>query len=86
MVDGYGAPYQQGLADWHLIIDSLAKPTFDGVLPLADLAGAIAEARTAALPDPRQIALKRKIDDIRARALDTTQQLVVAANAGTHTA
>ena len=52
-----------------LIIDGLAKPTFDGVLPLADLAGAIAEARAAAMPDPRQVALKRIIAEIRARSL-----------------
>ena len=45
MVQGYGDPYRQGLADWHAIIDGLAKPTFDGVLPLGDLAGAVAEAR-----------------------------------------
>ena len=32
---GYGDAYRQGLADWHAIIDGLAKPTFDGVLPLA---------------------------------------------------
>jgi hypothetical protein len=67
MVQGYGDAYRLGLADWHLIIDSLAKPTFDGVLPLADLAGAVAEARAAAIPDPRQVVLKRKIDEIRAR-------------------
>src|SRR5476651_119015 len=82
MVQGYGDAYRQGLADWHLIIDGLAKPTFDGALPLADLAGAIAEARAAALPDPRQVALKRKIDEIRARVLGTVQQVVVPANAG----
>ena len=35
MVQGYGDAYRQGLADWHAIIDGLAKPTFDGVLPLA---------------------------------------------------
>jgi hypothetical protein len=69
MIQGYGAPYRQGLADWHAIIDGLAKPTFDGALPLADLAGAIAEARAAATPDPRQVALKRTIAEIRARAL-----------------
>jgi hypothetical protein len=69
MVQGYGDAYRQGLADWHAIIDGLAKPTFDGVLPLADLAGAVAEARAAALPDPRQVALKRTIAEIRARAL-----------------
>jgi hypothetical protein len=69
MVQGYGAVYRQGMADWHAIIDGLAKPVFDGALPLADLAGAIAEARAAAMPDPRQVALKRAIAQIRARAL-----------------
>jgi Family of unknown function (DUF6537) len=68
MVQGYGDTYRHGLADWHAIIDSLAKPTFDGVLRLPDLAGAIAEARAAAIPDPRQAALKRKIAEIRSRA------------------
>lgn len=68
MIQGYGDIYRQGLADWHVIIDGLAKPTFDGVLVLPDLAGAIAEARAAAMPDPRQSALKRKIAEIRARA------------------
>ncbi|MCA1451839.1 hypothetical protein I6F35_01250 [Bradyrhizobium sp. BRP22] len=67
MIEGYGASYRQGLADWHTIIDDLAKPTFDGVLALPDLAAAIAEARAAAMPDPRQAALKRKIAEIRAR-------------------
>jgi len=69
MVQGYGDVYRQGLADWHAIIDGLAKPTFDGVLPLADLAAAIAEARAAVTPEPRQVALKRTIAEIRARAL-----------------
>jgi hypothetical protein len=68
MIQGYGDIYRQGLADWHAIIDGLAKPTFDGVLPLADLAGAVTEARGAIMPDPRQAALKRTIAEIRARA------------------
>jgi hypothetical protein len=68
MVQGYGHVYRQGLADWHLIIDGLAKPTFDGALKLKDLAGAIAEARAAAMLDPRHAALKRTIAAIRARA------------------
>jgi hypothetical protein len=67
MVQGYGDAYRYGLADWHTIIDGLAKPTFDGTLRLSDLAGAIAEARASAMPDPRQAALKRKIAEIRAR-------------------
>ena len=67
MIQGYGDVYRQGMADWTAIIDGLAKPTFDGVLALPDLAGAVAEARAAVLPDPRQVALKRKIAEIRAR-------------------
>ena len=67
MIQGYGDVYRQGLADWNAIIDGLVKPTFDGVLALPDLGGAVAEARAAALPDPRQAALKRKIAEIRAR-------------------
>jgi len=69
MIQGYGDVYRQGLADWHAIIDNLAKPTFDGVLPLSDLAGAIVEARAAAMSDPRQVALKHAIAETRARAL-----------------
>jgi hypothetical protein len=69
MVQGYGDAYRQGLADWHAIIDGLVKPTCDGVLPLTDLAGAVTEARAAAMPDPRQVALKRSIAAIRTRAL-----------------
>ncbi|MHC2433614.1 DUF6537 domain-containing protein [Bradyrhizobium sp. USDA 4451] len=67
MIRGYGDPYRQGIADWHVIIDGLVKPTFDGVLALPDLAAAITEARAAIMPDPRQAALKRKIAEIRAR-------------------
>jgi hypothetical protein len=71
MIQGYGSPYRQGLADWHAIIDGLAKPTFDGVLPLTDLAAAVTEARSAAMLDPRQAVLKRTIAEIRARAPST---------------
>lgn len=65
MMRGYGEAYRQGLADWHLIIDGLAKPAFDGTIILPDLAGAIEAARAAALPDPRQTSLKRTIAALR---------------------
>jgi hypothetical protein len=68
MIEGYGDVYRQGLADWNAIIDGLVKPTFDGVLALPDLGSAVTEARAAAMPDPRQTALKRKIAEIRSRA------------------
>jgi hypothetical protein len=82
MIHDYGDVYRQGLADWHLIIDGLAKPAFDGALALPDLAGAIRQARAAALPDPRQAALKRKIAEIRAGA--QVSPPVVPAKAETH--
>jgi hypothetical protein len=84
MVQGYGDVYRQGAADWHLIIDGLAKPTFDGVLPLADLAGAVAEARAAARPDPRQVALKRTIDEIKARVQSEAPPAVATEKAAPH--
>jgi hypothetical protein len=68
LIQGYGSPYRHALADWHAIIDGLVKPTFDGKLPLADLASAVAEARAAIQPDLRQTALKRRIAEIRAEA------------------
>ena len=67
MIQSYGDVYRQGTADWNAIIDGLVKPTFDGVLALSGLGGAVAEARAAALPDPQQAALKAKIEEIRAR-------------------
>ncbi len=82
MVQGYGEPYRLGLADWHLIIDSLAKPTFDGALVVPDLAGVLAEARAAARPDPRQVALKGKIDEIKARVGSQAQPVLAGAGAG----
>jgi hypothetical protein len=69
MIEGYGDVYRQSMADWNAIIDSLVKPTFDGALALTDLGNAVTEARAAAMPDPRQAALKRKIAEIRARVV-----------------
>lgn len=68
MIQGYGDAYRQGLADWNLIIDQLAKPVFDGDFRLPDLAAAVVTARAAALPDPRQTNLRRVIAAIRSEA------------------
>lgn len=79
LIQGYGSPYRHALADWHAIIDGLVKPTFDGKLPLTDLASAIAEARAAIQPDPRQTALKRRIAEIRAEAHSKAERANTAA-------
>jgi hypothetical protein len=49
---------------------------------LPDLAGCIKQARAAAMPDPRQAALRRKIAEIRART--QSPPFVVPAKAGIH--
>ena len=67
MIKGHGEAYRQGLADWHAIIDGARQTDLRRRPRLSDLAGAIAEARAAAMPDPLQAALKRKIAAIRAR-------------------
>jgi hypothetical protein len=85
MIQGYGDGYRRGLSDWHAIIDGLAKPTFDGVLPLADLAAAIAEARAAVTPDSRQVALKRTIAEIRSRALSANANAAAGSSVANRT-
>ncbi|MFZ5731554.1 MAG: DUF6537 domain-containing protein [Pseudomonadota bacterium] len=67
IIHGYGKRYSQTLANWHLLIDAVAKPVFDGKEKIADLPAAMADARAAAVSDPTGAALRRTIDDIKAR-------------------
>lgn len=67
IIHGYGKRYSQTLASWHLLIDSLAKPVFDGKQQIADLPAALAEARAAAVSDPTGAVLRKVIDEIKAR-------------------
>jgi hypothetical protein len=68
LVQGCGSTYRHGLDNWNMIIDGLAKPTFDGVLQLTDLAGAITEARAVAQHDSQGGLLRARIKAIRATA------------------
>ena len=67
IIHGYGRRYSQTIANWHLLIDSLAKPVFDGKQQIADLTAALAEARVAAASDPTGAALRKVIEDVLAR-------------------
>jgi hypothetical protein len=67
MIEGYGTGYRHGMAAWHQIIDGLAKPSFDGTLVIADLAGAIAHARSVPR-DPKGDQLRKVIEDIQSQA------------------
>lgn len=66
LLHGLGEPYKRSLANWHLIINGLAKPTFDGVLPLPDLGPKLAQVCAVAVSDPSGEAVRRQIDQIKA--------------------
>lgn len=68
IIHGYGKRYSQTLANWHLLIDAVAKPVFDGKQQIDDLPAAMAEARAAAVSDPTGAALRRTIEAIKMRA------------------
>lgn len=61
LIHGEGESYRRRVANWHVVIDTLAKPVFDGALDLPDLADALAEARALAAVDPDPGALRRDI-------------------------
>jgi hypothetical protein len=67
MIQGYGTGYRHGMMAWHLIIDGLAKPTFDGTLDLPDLAAAIVRARATPI-DPKGDQLRKVIAELRDHA------------------
>jgi hypothetical protein len=68
IVHGHGANHRLSLENWNLVINSLAKPAFDGQLVLPQLASALASARSAALNDASGEELRRTIADIRSTA------------------
>jgi hypothetical protein len=65
LVSGYGATYRLALTNWNLIINSLAKPVFDGELALPRLSDALARACAAATADATGEELRRTIAEIR---------------------
>lgn len=68
LIHGEGESYRRRVANWHVVIDTLAKPVFDGVLDLPDLAGALVEAQALALADPDPEALRRDVLRLTAAA------------------
>lgn len=69
LIKGHGDAYQNGLAEWNVIIDRLVKPTCDGDLPLPKLGEAISEAREAAGGGQDQARLLDAVEQLRAQAL-----------------
>lgn len=69
LIRGHGDVYQNGLAQWAVIMDGLVKPACDGALPLPSLGGAIQEARQAAAGDQWQAGLLAAVEQLRHRAV-----------------
>lgn len=69
LIRGHGDTYQNGLAQWNVIIDGLVKPTCDGDLPLPKLGDAIQEAREAAIGEQWQSRLLTAVEQLRMQAL-----------------
>lgn len=69
LIHGYGKRYSQSIANWHRIVDRIAKPVFDGKRDLADLSAALAAAYAAADADRTGGALTRVIDTLPWREL-----------------
>jgi hypothetical protein len=74
IIRGFGANHRLSLENWNLIINSLAKPAFDGALVLPNLAAALAAACSAALNDASGEELRRTIADIRSTAASAVVQ------------
>ena len=66
LIHGHGESYSLALANWHRIIDGLAKPAFDRSLIISALGPALARAQAVAESDPVGAQLIAVIAEIRA--------------------
>lgn len=69
LITGHGDAYQNGIAQWNIIIDSLVKPTCDGTLPLRTLKDAVKEARQVAGDEAGNGRLLQAVDYLKMHAL-----------------
>jgi hypothetical protein len=63
---GHGNDYKCAVANWHLMIDGLAKPAFDGNLELPDLGQHLARLQEIAAADPSGRGVRQEIARIKA--------------------
>jgi indolepyruvate ferredoxin oxidoreductase beta subunit len=64
LVRGYAETYKRGLANWDRIMVSVVEPGLEGALPRGQFAGAVLQARLAAVKDPEGEALAETIGAI----------------------
>jgi len=61
IIGGSGADYHQGIANWNLIVDRLAKPVCDEAIEPVDLAAALRAVLHAAVDSPEPAELDNQI-------------------------
>jgi hypothetical protein len=66
LIHGHGESYSLAVANWHRIIDGLAKPAFDRTLIISPLGPALARAQAVAESDPSGARVIAAIAEIRA--------------------
>ena len=72
IITGSGDVYHRSVARWHVVIDDLVKPVFDGMIAIPDLRSAVAAIRAAAEAEADENRLRQMIDEIKsARAVQT---------------
>lgn len=63
LVEGEGPAYHRSVANWHVIVDRLIKPTCDGSLTV-DLAAVLPEVLSVAEERPEAAVLAQRIDSL----------------------
>lgn len=75
LIEGHGNVYWDGMAQWHVIIDGLVKPTCDGTLPLPRLGDAVRAAQQTAQAEQGPGPLAAAVERLRAQALGAGSML-----------
>lgn len=65
IITGHGAPYRLALANWHLLINSLAKPVFDGEAAMPHLSQVLRRAQETLMQDPSGELFRKHLAELR---------------------
>lgn len=66
LITGHGAGYRLALANWHLLINSLAKPAFDGEAAMPHLSQVLRRAQETLMQDPSGELFRKHLAELRA--------------------
>ena len=66
LITGHGVGYRLALANWHLLINSLAKPVFDGEAAMPHLSQVLRRAQQILIQDPSGELFRKHLAELRA--------------------